>query len=335
MLTNKKSIIVIGDVHGRTSWRQIVDKHPGCRFVFLGDYCDPYETIPGEAVLDNLKEIIQVKQSRPDEVVLLLGNHDVHYTEDGAPIGSRFSLEYMLVIEELLTAYADCFQCAYSEWGILFTHAGVSEAWFRESFAGDVDGDIASQLKARCSDESVFHCGASRGGPHPHGGIYWAGKSEMSRPLRGTVQVVGHTRTDGVQRIEGNVGVVYFCDCLEKGKYLMIDNADIPQFYELGIDDEEKSKIGTSMRFHISETSFYEDGRLCPEPKETLEELETMYMGACNKLKALPREISADEFDENDIEALNVSMAHMNLCSYIDELEWKIDLKILHQKRNS
>jgi hypothetical protein len=60
-----------------------------------------------------------------------------------------------------------------------------------------------------------------------------------------------------------------------------------------------------------------------------------MYMGACNKLKALPREISADEFDENDIEAFNVSMAHMNLCSYIDELEWKIDLKILHQKRNS
>ena len=58
MLT-EKNIIVIGDVHGRTSWKQIVDKHPGCRLVFLGDYCDPYEKIPGEAVLENLMEIIR------------------------------------------------------------------------------------------------------------------------------------------------------------------------------------------------------------------------------------------------------------------------------------
>ena len=245
MLTDQ-NIIVIGDVHGRTSWRKIVERHPGCQFVFLGDYCDPYEEIPGQVVLDNLREIIQFKQAHADDVVLLLGNHDVHDLENRAPIGSRFDLELAWQIEEILTTNADLFQCAYSERGILFTHAGVSDAWFRQSFVGDIDGDIASQLNARCSDESVFHCGASRGGPHPHGGIYWAGKSEMQCPLRGTTQVVGHTRTDGVERIESGNGVVYFCDCLAKEKFLMIDNAPIPQFHELIIGGEDCRLVGTS-----------------------------------------------------------------------------------------
>lgn len=223
MLTDK-NIIVIGDVHGRTSWKRIVERHPGCRFVFLGDYCDPYEKMPGEEVMENLMEIIRLKQARPDEVVLLLGNHDVHYTDDRAPFGSRFDLELAWQIKEILTTNADLFQCAYSERGILFTHAGVSEAWFHQSFGGDADGDIASQLNARAADAALYHCGASRGGPHLHGGIYWAGKSEMQCPLRGTTQVVGHTRTNGVERIESGNGVVYFCDCLEMEKYLMIEN---------------------------------------------------------------------------------------------------------------
>ena len=176
-------------------------------------------------------------------MILLLGNHDVHYYCDEAPIGTRYNLELGWEIEERFTMFAECLQCAYSERGILFTHAGVSDAWFHHDFEGDADADIAAQLNARCTDRAIFHCGASRGGPHPHGGIYWAGKSEMEHPLRGTTQVVGHTRTDGVERIESGEGVVYCCDCLEKGKYLMIDTASVPQFYEMEIDGVEGRKV--------------------------------------------------------------------------------------------
>lgn len=246
MLTDK-NIIVIGDVHGRTLWRKIVERHSGCRFVFLGDYCDPYEKMPGQAVLDNLMEIIRFKQSHPDEVVLLLGNHDVHYIDYGAPLCSRINLELAWQLREIFTEHADCFQCAHSERGILFTHAGVSEAWFRQSFVGDADGDIASQLNACSTDKVLYYCGAARRGPHPHGGIYWAGKSEMLCLLRGTTQVVGHTRTDGVERIESAEGVVYFCDCLEKGKYLMIEGGSVPQFYELKIDSEGRRLLADDL----------------------------------------------------------------------------------------
>ncbi|MCD8262709.1 MAG: hypothetical protein LUD15_15580 [Bacteroides sp.] len=38
--------IAIGDIHGLTTWKGIVEKHPDCKIVFLGDYLDPYENIP-------------------------------------------------------------------------------------------------------------------------------------------------------------------------------------------------------------------------------------------------------------------------------------------------
>jgi glutamate racemase len=37
--------IAIGDVHGLTYWKGIVDSNPNCLYVFLGDYLDPYEDI--------------------------------------------------------------------------------------------------------------------------------------------------------------------------------------------------------------------------------------------------------------------------------------------------
>lgn len=43
--TNTKPIVVIGDVHGLTCWKDIVKVHKDSMFVFLGDYCDPYEDI--------------------------------------------------------------------------------------------------------------------------------------------------------------------------------------------------------------------------------------------------------------------------------------------------
>ena len=39
--------VVIGDIHGRTDWKEIVGRYPieGTMFVFLGDYLDSHEEI--------------------------------------------------------------------------------------------------------------------------------------------------------------------------------------------------------------------------------------------------------------------------------------------------
>lgn len=47
-----------------------------------------------------------------------------------------------------------------------------------------------------------------------------------------------------------------------------------------------------------------------------------------------PRSGTAEDFDEDDEEGLSEGMARFDLCSYIDALEWKIDLKILHQYKD-
>ena len=74
-------IVAIGDVHGRTVWRRIVDKYDikETHFIFLGDYVDPYrsELVNDDECFENFEDIIHFKNKYPDNVTLLLGNHDV------------------------------------------------------------------------------------------------------------------------------------------------------------------------------------------------------------------------------------------------------------------
>ena len=56
---NKQKIIVIGDIHGEEIWKNIVEKYPTCKYIFLGDYCDPYNVIHEDDVIANLQKIIE------------------------------------------------------------------------------------------------------------------------------------------------------------------------------------------------------------------------------------------------------------------------------------
>ena len=81
-----KKTIAIGDIHGRKNWKKIVEEHPDDRIVFLGDYCDPYDQMRNFDVLNNLLDIIELKKKRKDDIILLLGNHDMHYIYDDFPV---------------------------------------------------------------------------------------------------------------------------------------------------------------------------------------------------------------------------------------------------------
>jgi len=58
----QRPTIVLGDIHGSTYWQEILDENPDCRYIFLGDYLDPYEDIPHQQLLSNLKRIIKLKK---------------------------------------------------------------------------------------------------------------------------------------------------------------------------------------------------------------------------------------------------------------------------------
>ena len=75
--------IVIPDVHGRDFWRSAVRGREEEKIIFLGDYVDPYswEGITPHVAFLELQDIIEFKKAHPDNVVLLLGNHDLGYLD--------------------------------------------------------------------------------------------------------------------------------------------------------------------------------------------------------------------------------------------------------------
>ena len=72
-------IVLIGDIHGRTNWKEIIFKEEKAdKFIFFGDYFDPYDkNLTVNDVINNFNEILQFKIENPNKVILLIGNHEL------------------------------------------------------------------------------------------------------------------------------------------------------------------------------------------------------------------------------------------------------------------
>ena len=85
-----------------------------------------------------------------------------------------------------------------------------------------------------------------------------------------------------------------------------------------------------NLKYHTDSSIFYDkDGNLFPNPTQSLKELEMKYQEVITKYHEIGSVYLSDsnEFDRFDIELLR-----FNLCNIIENLEWKIDLKLLHQE---
>ena len=223
---NKHPTIVLGDIHGSTYWEKVVNENPDCRFIFLGDYLDPYEDVAPEKLIENLKEIMQLKNDRHDEVVLLLGNHDLHYFCSDMEPSSRFDFMIAEEASALFRENIHLFMYAFQVENCIFTHAGISERWFIHDFGGIVNKNIAKQLNNPYPDQvsALCRCGEARGGNMGAvGGIFWADVGELYYPLPGFTQVVGHNRVADVCDHTNNGGRIIFCDCLYNEEYLKLE----------------------------------------------------------------------------------------------------------------
>jgi hypothetical protein len=218
---------VIGDIHGLGYWKDIVNAHPNCRIIFLGDYLDPYKYVSRTFLFDNLQAIIQLKIERPDDIILLLGNHDLHYFCSDILPGSRFDMSIAEQASNVFRENIALFQYVFQEDKRIFVHAGISHQWFVEDFKGDLNGDIGYQLNHPTDDQVPALCrvGRLRGGYKGDiGGIFWADIDELDDPLHGYTQIVGHNRVGEVtEKVGQNDNKIVFCDCLYNGNYLMID----------------------------------------------------------------------------------------------------------------
>ena len=140
-----KKILVIPDVHGRTFWKEPVQKYfdQVDRIVFLGDYLDPYREegvdCSHQGLIDNLMDIINLKREHADKVVLLKGNHDQHYaslTFREFASGSRCDTMNWDTYHALFVGYKKLFKIAHLEkvngTPYLFSHAGLTVYWLNK-----------------------------------------------------------------------------------------------------------------------------------------------------------------------------------------------------------
>ena len=120
---------VIGDIHGRTNWKNVVI--PDGINVFVGDYFDPYTDISANSMVENFLEIMDFKSKRP-ETILLYGNHDFHYIVPAyGGTTSRYSRYSAKRFKEVFDEFTDQFHgIAYAPDSThLITHAGVTKEW--------------------------------------------------------------------------------------------------------------------------------------------------------------------------------------------------------------
>lgn len=231
-------IIAIGDIHGRSCWKEIVEKHSDAhKIVFVGDYFDSFDISAAEQ-LYNFKEIVQFKKDYPAKVVLLKGNHDIQYMPKSFdPYIEGFNMEHMAEIQTLLVENNQYMQMCFQFGKFLFTHAGVSETFLRDTYypGGEwyINGipEHLNSLSKISPETFKFKPGMDKYGNSPQQSCVWIRPPALmafnkTMKKTGIVQVVGHTKQNQID-IKGKATgkKYYFIDTLgTSGEYLVIEN---------------------------------------------------------------------------------------------------------------
>lgn len=231
-------IRTIPDLHGNSSWKNAIDDGVDL-YVFLGDYVDNFN-IKSENIYSNFLDILEFKKKNKDKVILLRGNHDESYLYLGdplVPICRGFRVEMAYNLHFLFKENKDLFQIAYQKGNYLFTHAGISEAWYKkhkktittlwENIAENYDktgatfSDVINALDETRHRKILFDVGEDRGGSIGSvGGPFWSGYNETKLGvMSGFHHVVGHTHRPSIERIDfdKNTSITY-CDTLDSSE---------------------------------------------------------------------------------------------------------------------
>lgn len=212
-----KQVIVIPDVHGRTFWKEAVKGKEDQQIIFLGDYVDPYphEQISEIQALENFQEIIHFKMAHPDNVILLIGNHDCSYMYSTSVCNCRYSYKYAKDFQRLFRDNKHLFQMAYecevNDKVYEFSHAGISNQWVDRikdlsivgKYAEETNVEYINRLYNDHQDvlvEFLKDCSWYRGGNCYSGSCVWSDVREWVRKYEKNtsknIQVFGHTQLE-------------------------------------------------------------------------------------------------------------------------------------------
>lgn len=236
--------LAIGDIHGRSIWKLIVQTESPDRVVFVGDYFDSFDLSAAEQIY-NYQEIINFKESSGIEVIMLIGNHDHHYFPEVGYSGTTgYQHQHAYQILDLIDRTRENLSMSYQLDKILFTHAGFSPDWaksiFGESWKLEDNQNYSDFINDVWKYKPKSFCFFSPADRYcdPYGddlfqSPIWIRPRSLKKSgkeiKKDIIQVVGHTKQNCID-IKGNStgSRYYFIDTLEtSGEYLIIENGKI------------------------------------------------------------------------------------------------------------
>lgn len=257
-------IMSIGDIHGTSTWKthifgslnaykewkseldysetvpdfKSINPNDLDKIIFIGDYVDSF-TKSDKQILNNLIELIHFKKCYPNNVVLIIGNHDFHYImNDVYYSGYRDSMKQDL--QNLYIDNMDCFQLAYECQGIvegellntIWTHAGITVGWLNElKLLHTINQEnLAETLNSAWKNRKLLKniIGAvdrASGGWDLCAGPIWVRPEQLlNDAVLGYNQIVGHTPQKDINTVPSQkiyfglrIDQITFIDVLERG----------------------------------------------------------------------------------------------------------------------
>lgn len=223
--------LILGDIHGHTSWESIIKKEKPNKVIFLGDYVDTFDVDNTyEMQINNLERILDYKEKRGNKCILLLGNHDYHYITNTTQRYSGYNPGTHKLMKTIEKRFLENVQLIYVDKKnkTIFSHAGVSNYWLEDVAQCKLNEVNNISLKSEKIGFNYYTGYNPYGDTISQSPIWIRPKSLLDDGLIGYNQVVGHTHMRDnnifVKEYKENCNF-YFCDTLP-GQYLVSEDGN-------------------------------------------------------------------------------------------------------------
>jgi hypothetical protein len=241
--------IVIGDIHGQSDWKKILEMHPDYdQVIFVGDYLDSFNVPPVEQ-LNNLKEIAALKKNPADNsVILMIGNHDHHYLP-GVPGGNTSGYQPWMrpSFEQVFQENPGIFQAAYVDVnGYVYSHAGITETWCERNLIDGTNIEVIvnniNNLMYYQPRKFLFYDGDRSGyGDHILQSPIWVRPQSLDRDAIKHTQIVGHTIQQAIQPAKSTRRGYWLIDTMQTTKEFLVI---IDGYINVDRIPKEKKEVG-------------------------------------------------------------------------------------------
>ena len=234
--------LILGDIHGRTIWKDIIAKEKDFdKVIFLGDYLDPYEKLSPKQIVDNFEEILKFKQDNSDKVILLTGNHDCSYTK-ACDDKCRYSPFVQQIIGDKIGQLIqdNTLQlCHYlTDADIWVSHAGFTNTWLRHNRLQlneiELNNHFKEYVQSELNNPYVFQYRNFQTdvyGDNVYQSPMWVRPYSLSIDSPYDVcQIVGHTQIEN--HSDEDITRVMMCDSLGYNKYYILQDMSLKHMNE-------------------------------------------------------------------------------------------------------